>query len=74
MNHKNHFTKNFWDNHYNINVTPWDMEKVSPPLKSYIDQFKDKNIHILIPGAGNGYEAEYLWNNGFINTDVLDIA
>ncbi|MEN8885238.1 MAG: methyltransferase, partial [Winogradskyella sp.] len=44
------------------------------PLKTYIDQLTDKTLKILIPGAGNSYEAEYLWQNGFKNIYVLDFA
>lgn len=34
----------------------------------------NKNIKILIPGCGNAYEAEYLWDNGFNEVYVLDIS
>ena len=68
------FDKKFWDKYYQTNHTPWDMGFVSPPLKAYIDQLTDKTKNILIPGAGNSYEAEYLWESGFKNLDVLDIA
>lgn len=34
----------------------------------------DKSIKILIPGAGNSYEAEYLFRNGFKNVLVADFA
>lgn len=50
------------------------MGSVSPPLKQYADQLDDKDISILIPGAGNSYEAEYLHTSGFSNVDVLDIS
>lgn len=68
------FDQEFWDNYYKNDNTPWDMGEVSPPLKGYIDQMTNKDIEILIPGAGNAYEAEYLWNNGFKNIDVVDIS
>ncbi|MDA3905404.1 MAG: hypothetical protein PF484_04940 [Bacteroidales bacterium] len=29
---------------------------------------------VLIPGAGNAYEAEYLWKQGFKNVFVLDFS
>lgn len=64
----------YWENRYQNNQTGWDMRKVSPPLKAYIDQLKNKNLKILIPGAGNAYEAEYLFNKGFKNVYVVDIA
>jgi thiopurine S-methyltransferase len=31
-------------------------------------------VKILIPGAGNAYEAEYLWQQGFTNVFVMDIS
>ena len=34
----------------------------------------DKSLSILIPGAGNAYEAEYLFKNGFKNVYVCDLA
>jgi SAM-dependent methyltransferase len=64
----------FWENRYKTQDTGWDIGSVSTPIKTYIDQLKDKNIKILIPGAGNGYEAEYLVNQGFKNVFVLDIV
>src|SRR5680860_654565 len=66
--------KEYWTAKYRENKTGWDLGSVSPPLKQYIDQLKDKSINILLPGAGNSYEAEYLFTNGFKNISVLDIA
>ena len=64
----------YWDNQYQANTTGWDLGEVSPPLKSYIDTLKNKNIRILIPGCGNTYEADYLLEQGFTNVTVIDIA
>lgn len=64
----------YWDNRYLDNDSPWDMGQVSPPLKAYFDQLINKDSSILIPGAGNAYEAEYLVNNGFTNVFVCDYA
>jgi SAM-dependent methyltransferase len=64
----------FWDNQYQSNTTGWDLGTISPPLKSYIDTLKNKNIQILVPGCGNSYEAEYLLEQGFTNVTVVDIA
>ncbi|MCX6158747.1 MAG: methyltransferase [Ignavibacteriae bacterium] len=66
--------KAYWDTKYSENSTNWDIGSVSPPLKEYIDQINDKSMKILIPGAGNAYEAEYLFLKGFINVFVLDIS
>jgi len=64
----------YWSKRYLDAQTGWDIGYPSTPLKEYIDQLEDKSIRILIPGAGNGYEAEYLFNKGFKNTFVLDIS
>ena len=66
--------ENYWSQRYESGSTGWDIGHVSTPLKTYIDQLKDKNIKILIPGAGNAYEAEYLWQQGFGNIFVMDIS
>ena len=66
--------KEYWEERYRQQLTGWDIGYVSTPVKTYIDQLEDKNIRILIPGAGNSYEAEYLYKNGFKNVYVIDIA
>ncbi|MEI7484812.1 MAG: methyltransferase [Ignavibacteriota bacterium] len=66
--------KSYWDAQYFENMTGWDIGNVSTPIKEYIDQISDKSLKILIPGAGNAYEAEYLFLNGFKNVYVLDIS
>ncbi len=74
MNHYQSEESHYWTKRYTENRTGWDIGYVSTPLKEYIDQLSDKTIKILIPGAGNAYEAEYLFNNGFTNVFVLDIS
>ena len=66
--------KTYWEERYDNNSIGWDLGAVSGPLKAFIDQLQDKDIKILIPGAGNGYEVEYLYQNGFRNLYVCDIA
>lgn len=72
MSNKN--LEEYWSNRYDENRTGWDIGYPSLPLKEYIDQLENKEIKILIPGAGNAYEAEYLFNQGFTNVFVLDIS
>jgi SAM-dependent methyltransferase len=67
-------SEEFWDNRYKNNDISWDLGQISSPLKAYIDQLKDKSITILIPGGGNSYEAEYLFNEGFQNVFVVDVS
>ncbi len=64
----------YWNDRYLQNDFGWDIGYVSTPLKNYIDQLKNKDLFILIPGAGNAYEAEYLVNKGFTNVFVCDLA
>jgi hypothetical protein len=64
----------YWTKRYQSNNTGWDLGLVSPPLKSYIDQLTNKEIRILIPGAGRAYEAEYLFLQGFANVHVIDFC
>jgi len=66
--------KKYWESQYKNKSTGWDMGRESPPLRDYINQIKNKSAAILIPGAGNAYEAEYLLNMGFDNFKVLDIS
>lgn len=66
--------KTFWENRYQNQQTGWDIGSVSEPLRVYIDTLQNTSISILIPGAGNSYEAEYLFKKGFKNVDVIDIA
>lgn len=69
-----HLSEEFWASRYVAGTTGWDLGQVSPPIKTYIDQLTDKTVRILVPGCGNGYEAEYLWNQGFTNVHVIDLA
>jgi thiopurine S-methyltransferase len=66
--------KDFWQQRWIDNKTGWDIGYAAPPITEYIDTLQDKNIKILIPGAGNGYEAEYLHKKGFVNVYIMDIA
>ena len=66
--------KAYWENRYKEQYLGWDIGTVSPPLQRYIDQLDSKALRILLPGAGKGYEAAYLYSNGFKNVFVLDIA
>jgi thiopurine S-methyltransferase len=66
--------KTYWETKYKTGEIGWNIGSISTPIKEYIDQLTNKNLKILIPGAGNGYEAEYLFKNGFLNVYVMDIA
>ena len=68
------FNNNYWEERYKNEETGWDVGAITTPLKEYIDQLEDKSIKILIPGAGNSYEFEYLLSIGFENVSVVDFA
>lgn len=66
--------QSYWQSRYQHKNTPWDIGQVSPPLKEYAGGLTDKNLRILIPGAGEAYEATYLHKLGFRQVFVLDWA
>jgi len=68
------FNSSYWNGRYLNNQTGWDAGSVTLPLKQYLDQIQDKSISILIPGAGNSYEAAYAYHNGFENVHILDFS
>jgi len=70
----NKFNAAFWESKYQDNSTGWDLGQISTPLLTYFETLKNKDIKILIPGGGNGYEAEYLFRSGFKNVYLLDIV
>lgn len=67
-------SKEYWNSQYEANDIGWDIGYASPPIATYIEQLKSKDISILIPGCGNGYEASLLLEKGFSNITVIDIA
>lgn len=64
----------YWTQRYQENQTGWDLGQVSPPLKAYFDQLENKNLRILIPGCGRGYEGIYLLEKGFQNVFLADYS
>jgi hypothetical protein len=68
------FNCDYWTARWEAGETGWDLGAASPPLKIYIDQLQDLSARILIPGCGNSYEAEYLFDKGFRNTHLVDIS
>ncbi|ULQ54469.1 methyltransferase domain-containing protein [Flavihumibacter fluvii] len=64
----------YWNNRYLQSQTGWDIGYPSTPLKTYIDQLNSKDLSILVPGCGNGYEVKYLLEQGFQHITAIDIA
>ena len=66
--------KTFWESQYTNQRTGWDIGGISPQLQVYFEQIPNKSKKILIPGCGNGYEAIWLAQNGFLDVTVVDLA
>ena len=70
--------KNYWKNRWQTESTPWDAGEVTTPIREFVDylveKHTDRNLRILIPGAGSGHEAFYFYQNGFHNITVCDWA
>lgn len=66
--------KEFWSSRWEKGETGWDAGAPTTPLSEYINTLEDRQLNILIPGCGSGYEAELLWSHGFKNVWVIDLA
>ena len=64
----------YWNSRWQAGQTGWDLGAPSEPLAEFALSLPRRDMRILIPGAGNAWEAEFLHNNGFTNVFVLDIA
>ena len=66
----------FWQQRYEQDSINWDMGRISPPLKVYIEQLPEsaKDQMILVAGAGNAYEVGYMHEQGFTNVILVDFA
>lgn len=66
--------KQYWNQRYLQQNTPWDVGMITTPIKDYVDQLTNKELKILIPGVGSGHELMYLYKKGFKNVYGLDIS
>ena len=62
ISEKEELNPDYWQKRYIDGSNAWDAGDVSTPLKNYFGQLSSKETKILIPGAGNGYEAEHLFD------------
>jgi len=67
-------TPSYWNERWETGNTPWDIGGIAPAIRNYLNQLQDPEMPILIPGAGRGYEAQYLFEKGFSNVWVCDWA
>lgn len=66
--------EDYWTLRYQHNSIGWDVGEITKPIKQYLDQIDNIWLKLLIPGAGNAYEAQYALKKGFLNTNILDIS
>jgi methyl halide transferase len=70
--------KNYWKNRWQTESTPWDAGEATTPIREFVDYLveknTDRNLRILIPGAGSGHEAIYFYRHDFYNITVCDWA
>ena len=64
----------YWNERYQREDTPWTLNRVSPPIQFFFENLgKGKKYKILIPGAGLGFEAQYLHDLGH-EVHIVDIS
>lgn len=64
----------YWEQRYQNNDTPWDIGYPSPAFVNFMEGVDYKLKSILIPGAGNSYEAQWLIDHGATNVTIVDIS
>jgi SAM-dependent methyltransferase len=64
----------YWEQRYQNNDTPWDIGYPSPAFVDFMSKVDFKTKSILIPGAGNAYEAHWLLEHGATDVTVVDIS
>jgi methyl halide transferase len=66
----------YWEQRWQNADTGWDLRAASPPLAAYLRQIalEDRDMTVLVPGCGSGYEALLMLELGFKNVTMLDIA
>ena len=75
MHPESSFDAAYWQQRYVSGQTGWDTGAITPPLREYFAQLGPPDARrMLIPGAGNAYEAEYLHSAGWPNVWVADLA
>ncbi len=70
----NRFTANYWTEKYKKKEIGWDVGEATTPFVELFKSLQDKDVKILIPGCGSGYEGELLFNLGFKNITLLDAS
>lgn len=64
----------YWTDRWINGQTGWDIGYPSPAIVEFVINNISKDSKILIPGAGNAYEAEALYKAGYADVTVVDIS
>lgn len=67
-------TAKYWNSRYLNQQTGWDIGEASRPLVEFAKSISNKNIDVLIPGAGRAWEVGALLDLGIENVYVVDWA
>ncbi|HNQ13790.1 MAG TPA: methyltransferase domain-containing protein [Bacteroidia bacterium] len=68
------FDRQYWEDRYHQQKTGWDIGHANPILIDFVVSTLPKDSKILIPGCGNAHEAIALFEIGYANVVILDIA
>ena len=77
MNDKEYLARDaakFWNERYKSEQTGWDLGHASAPLETFLKNWSDTSKRLLVPGAGNAWEAELAFALGFTHCYVVDIS
>lgn len=65
----------YWENRWQLDQTGWDLKAPAPAIMELVLTNCSKEDKILIPGAGNAYEAATLFGeHGYVNIFICDWA
>ena len=65
----------YWENRWQLDQTGWDLKAPAPAIMELVLTNCSKEDKILIPGAGNAYEAATLFEEyGYVNVFICDWA
>jgi len=74
MNESNFLSCHYWEARYREKLTGWDVGYASPALTEYAKTAIKMENKILIPGAGYGHEAKFLFREGYRHVYVCEFS
>lgn len=66
----NNLNADFWQKHFETNLTPWDRGSSNPKLLDWLDSNTLTPCKIAVPGCGKGWEVATLASRGFNVTGI----